>query len=45
MKRDATKLFMNNCDPGNKYQQWVFGEFNVEKAKKNGILIDFQVQQ
>jgi len=38
MSRDGAKLSMNACDPANAYQQWIFKEYNAEKARQYGLL-------
>uniref|UniRef100_A0A0N5AYK8 Polypeptide N-acetylgalactosaminyltransferase n=1 Tax=Syphacia muris TaxID=451379 RepID=A0A0N5AYK8_9BILA len=38
MSRDGAKLLMETCDQNNLYQQWVFKEYNEDKAREFGLL-------
>ncbi|KAK5977943.1 Polypeptide N-acetylgalactosaminyltransferase [Trichostrongylus colubriformis] len=39
MTKDGAKLEMKPCDATNKYQQWRFKEYNVEKVKQYGVIV------
>uniref|UniRef100_A0A0M3J1D4 Ricin B-type lectin domain-containing protein n=1 Tax=Anisakis simplex TaxID=6269 RepID=A0A0M3J1D4_ANISI len=38
MSHDGSKLMVRTCDVNNTYQQWIFQDYNEEKAKEFGLL-------